>query len=180
MSDDLVIAEPRGPVCIVRLNREAKLNAMSEALCARLLAVLAGPEVRSSRVVVLAGSARAFSAGADLTEFTDDDQEAAGDQARDILRRTQYREDLLEHAQGEHARRDARTHAQADKILQAASVEGVTGMTFGPPAQGDEARIAVRATQRHLGPALKHFFLVLGVGHDHSVFGLAQGEKVVG
>ncbi len=76
VNDDLVIAEVRGPVCIVRLNREAKLNAMSEALCERLLEVLAGEQVRGSRVVVLTGSARAFSAGADLTEFNDDSVDA--------------------------------------------------------------------------------------------------------
>ena len=76
VSDDLVTAELRGAVCVVRLNREAKLNALSEALCFRLLDVLAGDLVRGSRVVVLTGSARAFSAGADLTEFTDDSVEA--------------------------------------------------------------------------------------------------------
>jgi enoyl-CoA hydratase/carnithine racemase len=76
VSDDLVTAELRGAVCIVRLNREPKLNAMNEALCLQLLDVLASDLVRGSRVVVLAGSARAFSAGADLTEFTDDSVEA--------------------------------------------------------------------------------------------------------
>jgi len=57
-------------------NREAKLNAMSEALCGQLLAALAGDQVSESSVIVLAGSPRAFSAGADLTEFTDDSVDA--------------------------------------------------------------------------------------------------------
>jgi enoyl-CoA hydratase/carnithine racemase len=76
VSEQLVTTETRGAVCIVRLNREAKLNAMSEALCGQLLAALAGDQVRESSVVVLAGSPRAFSAGADLTEFTDDSVDA--------------------------------------------------------------------------------------------------------
>ena len=38
VSEQLVTTEARGAVCIVRLNREAKLNAMSEALCGQLLA----------------------------------------------------------------------------------------------------------------------------------------------
>ncbi len=71
VSDDLVTTEVRGAVCIVRLNRPAKLNAMSEELCRQLLDALAGDHVRSARVLVLAGSPRAFSAGADLAEFTD-------------------------------------------------------------------------------------------------------------
>jgi enoyl-CoA hydratase/carnithine racemase len=73
---DLVTTELHGAVCVVRLNRGAKLNAMSEALCSRMLEVLAGEHVRESRVVVVAGSSRAFSAGADLTEFTDDSVDA--------------------------------------------------------------------------------------------------------
>jgi enoyl-CoA hydratase/carnithine racemase len=76
VSEELVTTETRGAVCIVRLNREAKLNAMSEALCGQLLDALAGDQVRESSVVVLAGSPRAFSAGADLTEFTDDSVDA--------------------------------------------------------------------------------------------------------
>jgi enoyl-CoA hydratase/carnithine racemase len=71
MGDPLVTARREGDICVVRLQREAKLNALSEQMAAHLIAVLASEEVTGSRVVVIAGSARAFSAGADLTEFTD-------------------------------------------------------------------------------------------------------------
>jgi enoyl-CoA hydratase/carnithine racemase len=71
MSGDLVSATRHGDVCLVRLQREAKLNALNAELAGELIALMASDAVTSSRVVVLAGSARAFSAGADLTEFTD-------------------------------------------------------------------------------------------------------------
>jgi enoyl-CoA hydratase/carnithine racemase len=71
MGEEMVTTTRDGDVCIVRLQREAKLNALSEQMAAQLIAVLGSDDVTSSRVVVLAGSAKAFSAGADLTEFTD-------------------------------------------------------------------------------------------------------------
>jgi enoyl-CoA hydratase/carnithine racemase len=71
MSGDLVSTTRHGDVCVVRLQREAKLNALSSELAARLIEAIASDQVSGSRVVVIAGSAKAFSAGADLTEFTD-------------------------------------------------------------------------------------------------------------
>jgi enoyl-CoA hydratase/carnithine racemase len=71
MSGDLVSTTRHGDVCIVRLQREAKLNALSSQLAAELIEAIASDQVSGSRVVVIAGSAKAFSAGADLTEFTD-------------------------------------------------------------------------------------------------------------
>jgi enoyl-CoA hydratase/carnithine racemase len=72
MADDaLVRIEQHEDVCLVRLTREAKLNALNEELCGQLLDVLASDTVRQARVLVIAGSGRAFSAGADLTEFRD-------------------------------------------------------------------------------------------------------------
>lgn len=71
-SQPSVIAESRGPVRILTLNRPEKLNAadldMQERLLAGLEAVAADPEVRA---LILTGAGRAFSAGGD----------------RDILRR---------------------------------------------------------------------------------------------
>lgn len=58
-------------VAFVTLERPAKLNALSRHMEERLLAVLEGPEVAQSGCVVLAGSGRAFSAGADLNDFED-------------------------------------------------------------------------------------------------------------
>jgi len=71
MSDQLVSTTRRGDVCLVRLQREAKLNALSAELAAELIGAITSHDVATSRVVVVAGSPKAFSAGADLTEFTD-------------------------------------------------------------------------------------------------------------
>ena len=58
-----------GAVCVLTLRREEKLNALSTALERELGDALAREEVRASGCVVLTGSGRAFSAGADVTEL---------------------------------------------------------------------------------------------------------------
>jgi enoyl-CoA hydratase/carnithine racemase len=63
--------ERDGPVCILRLQREEKLNAISTALEEALARALEGEAVRTSRCVVLTGAGRAFSAGADVNELRD-------------------------------------------------------------------------------------------------------------
>ena len=63
-------------ICLIRLRREAKLNALSTALEARLLELVGSAQVRDSRCVVFAGGERAFSAGADRTEMHDPSPEA--------------------------------------------------------------------------------------------------------
>jgi enoyl-CoA hydratase/carnithine racemase len=78
-----VRVERDGPVAVVRLDRDEKLNAISTAVERDLRDALASPEVRSSRAVVIAGEGRAFSAGADVTELAERD-------AEDVLR--YYRE----------------------------------------------------------------------------------------
>jgi enoyl-CoA hydratase/carnithine racemase len=60
-------------VAIVTLRREAKLNALSAELEERLGTAITSAEVRKSRCVVFTGGPRAFSAGADVTEFRDAD-----------------------------------------------------------------------------------------------------------
>jgi enoyl-CoA hydratase/carnithine racemase len=72
----LDVVERDGAVAIVRLDRDEKLNANSTAMERELSAALASDDVRSSRAVVIAGNGRAFSAGADVTEFTGRDPEA--------------------------------------------------------------------------------------------------------
>jgi enoyl-CoA hydratase/carnithine racemase len=62
-----------GAVAIVELRREAKLNALSAVMEEALGAAITSAEVRESRCVVFTGGARAFSAGADVTEFRDAD-----------------------------------------------------------------------------------------------------------
>ncbi|HEY1513810.1 MAG TPA: enoyl-CoA hydratase/isomerase family protein [Gaiellaceae bacterium] len=72
----LIAVEREGAVALVRLDRDEKLNAISTALERELSDALASDDVRSSRAVVIAGTGRAFSAGADITEFADRDPEA--------------------------------------------------------------------------------------------------------
>jgi enoyl-CoA hydratase/carnithine racemase len=56
-----------GPVCVVALRREAKLNALSTELERALGDAL--DEVGDARAVVITGGERAFSAGADVNEL---------------------------------------------------------------------------------------------------------------
>jgi enoyl-CoA hydratase/carnithine racemase len=76
MSVTLVETRREGAVCVVQLRREEKLNALSSALEQALGDALASADVRGSACVVVTGSGRAFSAGADITEFRDRDAEA--------------------------------------------------------------------------------------------------------
>ena len=58
-----------GEVAIVRLNRPEKLNAISTEVERALHEALFSDEVRSSGALIVAGEGRAFSAGADISEF---------------------------------------------------------------------------------------------------------------
>jgi enoyl-CoA hydratase/carnithine racemase len=62
-----------GAVCILTLQREEKLNALSGALERELLDAISGEDVRDSRALVITGAGKAFSAGADINEFADSD-----------------------------------------------------------------------------------------------------------
>ena len=72
----LITLERDGEVAIIRLDRDEKLNAISSAMERELSTALAADDVRTSRAVVIAGTGRAFSAGADITEFADRDPDA--------------------------------------------------------------------------------------------------------
>ena len=67
----LISVRRDGAVCIVQLERPEKLNALSGALERELKTLLGEPELADSAAVVLTGSGRAFSAGADISEFSD-------------------------------------------------------------------------------------------------------------
>jgi enoyl-CoA hydratase/carnithine racemase len=69
----LVDVEARGPAAVVTLRREDKLNALSSELEGQLSRALRDDRVRDSACVIVAGGARAFSAGADVTEMRDFD-----------------------------------------------------------------------------------------------------------
>ena len=70
---DLVLSETRGAVALLTFNRPSKLNALSYPLIDRLMAMLDRIEDDDSvRAVVLTGAGdRAFSAGADIAEFSE-------------------------------------------------------------------------------------------------------------
>ena len=71
MSEDLILIErPAEHVLLARLNRPAARNALSGALIARLAEILRDASADTSvRAVVLAGSDKAFSVGADIKEM---------------------------------------------------------------------------------------------------------------
>lgn len=66
---ELLDVRREGDVCVLTLRRPEKLNAISTLVERALGAALDGEIVRGSRALVLAGEGRAFSAGADITEF---------------------------------------------------------------------------------------------------------------
>lgn len=69
MSEPLVRVETRGPVRVLTLDRPKALNALSVDLVSQLAQCLdAAAADDAVRVVVITGSARAFCAGADVTE----------------------------------------------------------------------------------------------------------------
>jgi len=72
----LVDVRREGEVCVLTLRRPEKLNAISTAVERALAAALDGEPVRTAKALVLAGEGRAFSAGADVTEFRGRDPEA--------------------------------------------------------------------------------------------------------
>ncbi len=59
----------RGAIALVRINRPRKLNALSSHIETGLMRAFESDEVTTSRVVVITGTERAFSAGADLSEL---------------------------------------------------------------------------------------------------------------
>lgn len=69
----LVVIERRGDVCVIRLSREEKLNALSGALEEELAGALNSHVVADAGAVVLYGGERAFSAGADTSELVSGD-----------------------------------------------------------------------------------------------------------
>jgi enoyl-CoA hydratase/carnithine racemase len=60
-----------GEVVVIRLNRPEKLNAISSEVERVLHEALVSDAVRTSGAVIVTGEGRAFSAGADISEFED-------------------------------------------------------------------------------------------------------------
>ena len=69
----IIVEQPQPFVMTIRLNRDKALNALSIALLVEIADVLREAEVNDEiRCVVLTGSERAFSAGADIKEMPKD------------------------------------------------------------------------------------------------------------
>jgi enoyl-CoA hydratase/carnithine racemase len=68
---DVVTVERGEHAAVVRLTREAKLNAISSEMENALCQAVATPEVREAPCVIFTGGSRVFSAGADLNEWRD-------------------------------------------------------------------------------------------------------------
>ena len=72
MTEPLVLVEREEPIAVVRLNRPQQLNALSEPLMSELVAALGELDRDEAvRCIVLAGSDRAFAAGADVGELAE-------------------------------------------------------------------------------------------------------------
>lgn len=70
MSFEFIIAEQRGAVGLITLNRPKAMNALSSPLMAELTQILDQYETdKSVRAVVITGSEKAFAAGADIKEM---------------------------------------------------------------------------------------------------------------
>ncbi len=88
---ELILSEMRGAVALLTFNRPDKLNALSYELIDRLMQRLDDIEDDTSiRAVVLTGAGdRAFSAGADIAEFSQSVQQGADIAVKAFVRRGQ-------------------------------------------------------------------------------------------
>jgi len=74
MSASFILVEQRGAVGLVILNRPQALNALSEALLIELMEALQAFDSDAAvQAIVIAGSEKAFAAGADIKEMADKD-----------------------------------------------------------------------------------------------------------
>jgi enoyl-CoA hydratase len=88
---ELVLCETRGVVALLIFNRPEKLNALSYALIDHLMQLLNGIEDdKDVRAVVLTGAGdRAFSAGADIAEFSESVRQGPDAAVKSFVRRGQ-------------------------------------------------------------------------------------------
>jgi enoyl-CoA hydratase len=87
---DLVLMEVRERVALLTLNRPEKLNALCYALVDRLMLLLDAIEDDPAiRAVILTGAGRAFSAGADIKEFSESVRQGPDIAVRAFVRRGQ-------------------------------------------------------------------------------------------
>jgi enoyl-CoA hydratase len=74
MTYENILTEQRGAVTLITLNRPKALNALNTSVLAELIAAFAAFDSDDSqRCAILTGSERAFAAGADIKEMSDQD-----------------------------------------------------------------------------------------------------------
>lgn len=79
MSDEILLCETKAGVAHLTLNQPARLNALSDAMIARLQDTLDElAEDKDVRVIVMRGAGKAFCAGHDLREMTQGRQQEDG------------------------------------------------------------------------------------------------------
>ncbi len=95
---ELVLNETRGAAALLTLNRPDKLNALNYALIDRLMQLLDQIEDDSDvRAVVITGAGdRAFSAGADIRQFSESIKEGPDAAVKAFVRRGQAMTSRLE------------------------------------------------------------------------------------
>ncbi|GAC1333144.1 MAG: crotonase/enoyl-CoA hydratase family protein [Bradyrhizobium sp.] len=95
---DTVLLEIKDEIALITLNRPHALNALNYDLIDRLMAALDTIEIEASaRVIILTGAGeRAFSAGADIHEFSGSVRHGANVSLRDFVRRGQAMTSRLE------------------------------------------------------------------------------------
>ena len=88
---DLVLCETRGAVALMTFNRPEKLNALSYALIDRVMQLLDAIEDNPNvRAIILTGAGdRAFSAGADISEFSESIKQGPDAAVKAFVRRGQ-------------------------------------------------------------------------------------------
>lgn len=86
----ILLCDVEGGVATLTLNRPDKLNAISYAMADAIMAALDALETDARvRAVILTGAGRAFSAGADIREFSASVRDGADAAVRDFVRRGQ-------------------------------------------------------------------------------------------
>jgi enoyl-CoA hydratase/carnithine racemase len=95
---ELILKEVRGAVALLTFNRPDKLNALNYALIDRLMQLLEEIEDDAAiRAIILTGAGdRAFSAGADIREFSESIKEGADAAVKAFVRRGQAMTSRLE------------------------------------------------------------------------------------
>ena len=88
---DPILCEFNDGIAIITLNRPDKLNAINYAMADAMLAVLDEIETNTTigAVIITGAGGRAFSAGADIAEFSESVRQGAETAVRDFVRRGQ-------------------------------------------------------------------------------------------